>query len=83
MIAPPRTPEPAPYRLAVDINELADSLTVSIRTIRTLMDEGQIPFTRIGKRCLRFNLKAIQAWLDAQTTTPVGMGVEEGGESCQ
>ena len=73
MIAPSRSPDPHPFRLAVDINELADGLGVSVRTIRTLMDGRQIPFTYIGERNLRFNLKAVQEWLDAQTTMPAGM----------
>jgi excisionase family DNA binding protein len=68
MIAPSRIPEPQPFRLAVDSAELADGLGVSVRTIAELVKQNQIPYCYVSKRCLRFNLKAVQAWLDSKTT---------------
>ncbi len=76
MIAPARS-EPAPFRLAVDINELADGLGVSVRTVHTMVENNEIPHCYIGKRCLRFNLRAVQAWLDAKTIGLVHPGHEE------
>ena len=48
--------------------EVADFLNVRPLRIYELVYARQIPFTKIGRRQLRFDPAAIQQWLDARTT---------------
>ena len=72
MIAPARTPEPMPYRLALTAAETADALGISERTLAAMTAAGEIPHSRIGRRNLRYPVAALQTWLAAQTTMPAG-----------
>jgi excisionase family DNA binding protein len=75
MIAPSRQPESKTLRLAVNASELADGLALSVRTIMELVRENRIPHTYIGRHNFRFNLKAVQEWLDKLTVMPAEMSV--------
>ena len=43
-------------RALLDEKDLAEQLQVTTRTIRNYRQEGLIPFIRIGKRTLRYDL---------------------------
>jgi excisionase family DNA binding protein len=73
VIAPARLSVPRPFRLALRADEAADALGISPRTLAAMVAAGTIPYTRIGKRNLRFPVAALQKWLDGQTTMPAGM----------
>ena len=47
-------------------SELADHLSVSIRTISRLMAEGSEPFIRIGKVAVRFQLGDVMEALEGR-----------------
>ena len=48
------------------IEELADLLKVSTRTIRRIVKRRELPYIRIGRQ-LRFRRESIDAWLDSST----------------
>jgi excisionase family DNA binding protein len=50
------------------LNEVAQFLNVRPLRIYELVHSRQIPFTKIGRRQLRFDPTAIRQWLDARTT---------------
>ncbi|MBL7177295.1 MAG: helix-turn-helix domain-containing protein [Desulfobacteraceae bacterium] len=43
---------------------VSEFLKMPVRTIDYLVQTGQIPFTRPGKRLVRFNKFDIEAWLE-------------------
>ena len=55
-----------------NVKELADFLHVRPLRVYELVNSGQIPFTRIGVRQLRFDPVAIREWLAARTTLAQG-----------
>ncbi len=46
-------------RALLDEKDLAEQLQVTTRTIRNYRQEGLIPFIRIGKRTLRYDLQDV------------------------
>jgi excisionase family DNA binding protein len=50
-------------RALLDEKDLAEQLQVTTRTIRNYRQEGLIPFIRIGKRTLRYDLQDVVAFL--------------------
>ena len=50
-------------RALLDEKDLAEQLQVTTRTIRNYRQEGLIPFIRIGKRTLRYDLADVVAFL--------------------
>jgi excisionase family DNA binding protein len=42
--------------------EVSEKLKIPIRTIDYLVATGQIPFSRIGKRSVRFSSTRIEQW---------------------
>ena len=64
-------------RLLMDAHDTAKALAISERKLWELMDRGEIPSVRIGRRVL-YDPRALQSWIERQadTTTPVGT---EGG----
>ncbi|MBN1902339.1 helix-turn-helix domain-containing protein [Candidatus Sumerlaeota bacterium] len=48
------------------IDELADMLKISTRTIRRILKRGDLPAMRIGRQ-LRFNREAVNEWLKTQS----------------
>lgn len=58
-----RTPtRAAGYPSLITINDLAESLGVSVRHVRRLVFERRIPYVKWG-RLLRFDIDDINAWL--------------------
>ena len=55
------TSAPVPQLLTMD--ELAETLGVTRRHIRRLVDERRVPFLRVGK-FIRFDPAEISKWLD-------------------
>lgn len=49
----------------LDIDEVADSLSVSHRYVRRLVAERRIPFIKVGK-FVRFDPAEINVWIDRQ-----------------
>jgi len=43
--------------------EVGEFLTMPIRTIDYWVTTGQIPFSRLGKRSVRFNRARLQEWI--------------------
>ena len=50
-------------RALLDEKNLAEQLQVTTRTIRNYRQEGLIPFIRIGKRTVRFDLQDVVTFL--------------------
>ncbi len=50
------------------VREVAELLSVRPLRVYELVYARQIPFTKIGRRQLRFDPAAIRQWLDARTT---------------
>ena len=44
------------------VPEVAEFLNVSPQTIRYLVKSRQIPFFRLGKRTIRFNMERLDHW---------------------
>ncbi len=42
--------------------EVSDKFQLKIATLDYLVQTGQIPFSRIGKRCVRFDEDRLDAW---------------------
>ncbi|MGA2256358.1 MAG: helix-turn-helix domain-containing protein [Thermoguttaceae bacterium] len=59
--------ETAPVRLLLRPQEAANALGVSLRTLMSWVEKGQVPFVRLGTKNLRFNFKELQIWVDANT----------------
>lgn len=75
-MTPTRTPE-LPLRPIVssssrsrllDIDNVAEQLSTSVRHIRRLVQERRIPVVRVG-RLIRFDPVDIDAWLDAHRSS--------------
>ena len=43
--------------------ETATMLKLPVRTLDYLVSTGQIPFSRLGKRAVRFDKKRLEEWL--------------------
>lgn len=56
------------------IEELAENLKVNKRYIYRLTSRGEIPYTRVGSRYLRFRPSEIERWLHEQDHEPVERG---------
>jgi excisionase family DNA binding protein len=52
-----------PKKLAVDVNEAAKLLSISVRTVWREVDEGRLKVKRVGSRVV-FSVKALQEWLE-------------------
>ena len=57
-------------RRLIDIQVLAGILCVSPDTIYTMVSQRRIPFVKVG-RLLRFDLKAIDAWIAKNSVMPM------------
>ena len=62
-------------RLLMDAHDTAKALSISERKLWELMDKGEIPCVRIGRRVL-YDPRALQRWIDGQADGggPVGDG---------
>lgn len=52
------------------VRDVAELLSIARPTVYKLVNNGEIPFIRLGKT-LRFSRKAIERWLDANSTTGI------------
>lgn len=50
----------------LDIHTAADRLGCSERYLRRLIQERRIPFVKLGGSKIRFSLRELESWLDAQ-----------------
>lgn len=49
------------------VDEVAEMLNLQRATIYQLVHHKRIPATKINKKCLRFDPKAIRAWLESKS----------------
>ncbi len=56
-------------RRLVSLNDAADALAVSTRTVRRYIAEGQLEAVRLGRRTIRIKVDSIERFIDAR---PVG-----------
>ncbi|MGH9896253.1 MAG: helix-turn-helix domain-containing protein, partial [bacterium] len=54
-------------RLLFTLPEAAKALGVATRTVRRLIERGELPKVKVG-RCVRVPVGAVQAWVDKQLT---------------
>jgi excisionase family DNA binding protein len=59
--------QPDMPRLLWNSHEAAAALSISLRTLWTLTDEGKIPCIRIG-RSVRYDPEDIRRWIESQKT---------------
>ena len=57
-------------RRLVDVRVVADYLDVAPDTVYTMSSQRQIPFVKVG-RLLKFDLKAIDAWIARNSVMPM------------
>lgn len=55
-----------PVALLLDAREAAQALSVCERTLRDLAKRGEIHPVRIGRRCVRYSVADLQAWIERQ-----------------
>lgn len=58
-----------PAQRLLDLDQLCEWLGVPERTVRNWVEEGTIPVTRIDRR-LRFDVAAVDRWINRHTTKP-------------
>ncbi|WP_262852935.1 helix-turn-helix domain-containing protein [Mumia quercus] len=56
-------------RRLVSLNDAADTLAVSTRTVRRYIADGQLEAVRLGSKTLRIKADSIERFIDAK---PVG-----------
>ena len=56
-------------RRLVSLNDTADALAVSTRTVRRYIADGQLEAVRLGRKTLRIKIDSIERFIDAR---PVG-----------
>jgi excisionase family DNA binding protein len=56
-------------------HEAAGLLRISDRTLYSLTKNGQVPYIRLGQRCVRYPVDELERWLKEQT---IGGHVESG-----
>jgi len=54
-------------RLLLTLPEAAKALSVATRTVRRLIERGELPKVKVA-RCVRVPAEAVQAWVDKQVT---------------
>jgi excisionase family DNA binding protein len=59
------------------VREVAEFLHVRPIRVYELVNAHLIPFTKIGRRQLRFHPAAIQSWIDARTTQAQALASKE------
>ena len=57
-------------RRLVDIRVVANYIDVSMDTVYTMSSQRRIPFVKVG-RLLKFDLKAIDAWIARNSVMPM------------
>ncbi len=60
---------PTITRQLVSLNDTADALAVSTRTVRRYIADGQLEAVRLGRKTLRIKVDSIERFIDAR---PVG-----------
>jgi excisionase family DNA binding protein len=65
MIAP--APAPVP-KLALNLEEAAESLSVCQRTVTRLIERGELTAIKIGNRGIRISVRELEGWIARQAT---------------
>lgn len=63
-------PENAPVSKLMNVYQAAEYLGCSPQVIWLWKAQGNIPFTRVGARLIRFNKDDLDAWIEKRTTRP-------------
>ena len=67
--------------LLMSIEELADYLGESKRTIYRYIQTGDCPpYIRLTKKNIKFDKKDVDAWLESKKINPKKINIEEGGK---
>lgn len=53
-------------RKLVSLNDAADALAVSTRTVRRYIADGQLEDVRLGRKTLRIEVDSIERFIDAR-----------------
>ena len=67
-------PEQAPPGRYTDRPATAEYIGVSPRTLEKWTQQGEVPFVRISRRCVRYDLRAIDAWMAERSVPAAGSG---------
>ena len=54
--------------------EVSDLLHIPLRSLDYLVRRGEIPFSRIGKRSVRFDPERVQQWFEQREGLPSHLG---------
>jgi len=54
--------------------EVSDLLHIPLRSLDYLVRRGEIPFSRIGKRSVRFDPERVQQWFEQREGLPYHLG---------
>jgi excisionase family DNA binding protein len=65
----------------LDVEAVADYLSLSPYTIRTWVKTGRIPFVKLG-RSVRFDLRELDIWLKRKKVPCIGTGFISSFFSC-
>lgn len=80
-----RTPSAGPNGVALSdlltVKQLAQTLHVSVRTVRSWVYKRRIPFTRLERR-VYFNAGVVEGLLKANAVDPVSSGKPPGSRPC-
>lgn len=61
-----------PDKDAYTVAEVAHRLGISTRTVYEMVAGGRIPSIRFGKGCIRISVKALEAWLESESSQTAG-----------
>jgi excisionase family DNA binding protein len=56
----------------IDYGEAARRLGIKVATLYALVSKRRIPHVRLGRRFVRFDVRDLAAWVDAQRVSPDG-----------
>ena len=54
-------------------DEAAKFLTVSVRTLKSMVRNQQVPYVKVSSKIIRFNESALRLWLDRRSVPAVNV----------
>ena len=57
-------------RVLLNNAQAAEFLQISENTLRVWVSRGKVPYTKIGKRLVRYRKGDLEDWIDGQTHHP-------------
>lgn len=74
------TTTPIAPRKFLTRHEAADLLRISDRTLYSLTKSGQVPYIRLGQRCVRYPVEELERWLKQNTLGGDQQGTPRSGQ---